>query len=110
MPYSQRTKYGYLYEIPSNNGDSICAQHCIKAVNSTSPNGRIVLVVPEGFLFRRDFTKVREYLLKHCQLQSVISLPQGVFLLYTGVKTDIIYATRVNQKIKSHERKNFLVL
>ena len=61
--------------------------------------------VPEGFLFRKDLTKTREYLLDHCQLQSIISLPQGVFLPYTGVKTDIIYATKVNQKVKSSARK-----
>ena len=30
---------------------------------------------------------------------------QGVFLPYTGVKTDIIYATKVNKKIKSSEKK-----
>ena len=103
MPYSQKTKYGNLYDLPSKNGDSICVQHCIKAVNSAAPNGRMALVVPEGFLFRKDLTKTREYLLNNCQLQSVISLPQGVFLPYTGVKTDIIYATKVNQKIKQLE-------
>lgn len=65
----------------------------------------MALVVPEGFLFRKDLTKTREYLLDHCQLQSIISLPQGVFLPYTGVKTDIIYATKVNQKVKSSEKK-----
>jgi len=43
--------------------------------------------------------------LDNCQLQSIISLPQGVFLPYTGVKTDIIYATKVNQKIKKSEKK-----
>ena len=108
MPYSQKTKYGNLYDLPSNNGDSICVQHCIKAVDSASENGRIALVVPEGFLFRKDLTKTREYLLENCQLQSVISLPQGVFLPYTGVKTDIIYATKVNRKISSSEkRKDF---
>lgn len=108
MPYSQKTKYGNLYDLPSNNGDSICVQHCIKAVNSASENGRIALVVPEGFLFRKDLTKTREYLLKNCQLESVISLPQGVFLPYTGVKTDIIYAAKVNKKISSSEkRKDF---
>ncbi|WP_085875687.1 N-6 DNA methylase [Peptoniphilus vaginalis] len=108
MPYSQKTKYGNLYDLPSNNGDSICIQHCIKAVDSASENGRIALVVPEGFLFRKDLTKTREYLLENCQLQSVISLPQGVFLPYTGVKTDIIYATKVNRKISSSEkRKDF---
>lgn len=44
-------------------------------------------------------------MLENCQLQSVISLPQGVFLPYTGVKTDIIYATKVNRKISSSERR-----
>lgn len=105
MPYSQKTKYGSLYDLPSTNGDSICVQHCMKAINSAAPNGRMALVVPEGFLFRKDLTKTREYLLDHCQLQSIISLPQGVFLPYTGVKTDIIYATKVNQKVNSSEKK-----
>lgn len=105
MPYSQITKHGNLYDLPSTNGDSICVQHCMKAINSTSENGRMALVVPEGFLFRKDLTKTREYLLKNCQLQSIISLPQGVFLPYTGVKTDIIYATKVNRKIKTSERR-----
>ena len=105
MPYSQKTKHGSLYDLPSTNGDSICVQHCMKAINSASENGRMALVVPEGFLFRKDLTKTREYLLENCQLQSIISLPQGVFLPYTGVKTDIIYATKVNQKVKSSEKK-----
>lgn len=105
MPYSQKTKHGKLYDLPSANGDSICVQHCIKAVKCTADNGRMALVVPEGFLFRKDMAKTREYLLDRCQLQSIISLPQGVFLPYTGVKTDIIYATKVNQKIKTSEKK-----
>ena len=108
MPYSQKTKYGSLYDVPSNNGDSICVQHCIKAIDATAENGRIALVLPEGFLFRKDLTKAREYLLEKCQLQSIISLPQGVFLPYTGVKTNILYATKVNQKVKSADkRKDF---
>ena len=108
MPYSQKTKHGSLYDLPSTNGDSICVQHCIKAINSAAPDGRMAIVVPEGFLFRKDLTKIREYLLERCQLQSIISLPQGVFLPYTGVKTDIIYATKVNRKVKASEkRKDF---
>ena len=105
MPYSQKTKHGNLYDLPSTNGDSICVQHCMKAINSAAENGRMALVVPEGFLFRKDLAKTREYLLEHCQLQSIISLPQGVFLPYTGVKTDIIYATNVNKKVKASEKK-----
>jgi len=108
MPYSQKTKCGGLYDIPSANGDSVCVQHCMKAINGLSENGRMALVVPEGFLFRKDLAKTREYLLMHAQLQSVISLPQGVFLPYTGVKTNIIYATKVNQKVPAkNKRKDF---
>ena len=110
MPYSQKTKHGSLYDLPSTNGDSICVQHCMKAINSAAENGRMAIVVPEGFLFRKDLAKTREYLLDHCQLQSIISLPQGVFLPYTGVKTDIIYATKVNKKNSDFRKKEkFLV-
>ena len=106
MPYSQKTKYGHLYDLPSNNGDSVCVQHCMKAINSAADNGRMALVVPEGFLFRKDLAKTREYLLENAQLQSIISLPQGVFLPYTAVKTNIIYATKVNQKTPSSQRRD----
>lgn len=41
MPYSQKTKYGNLYDLPSANGDSICVQHCMKAINSAAENGRM---------------------------------------------------------------------
>lgn len=101
MPYSQKTRYGNKYDIPTNNGDSICMQHCLKAIDRTTENGRIVAVVPEGFLFRKDLSKTREYLMENANLRSVISLPQGVFLPYTGVKTNILYF----DKVKHPERK-----
>jgi len=108
MPYSQKTKHGSLYDLPSTNGDSICVQHCMKAISSASENGRMAIVVPEGFLFRKELAKTREYLLENSELQSIISLPQGVFLPYTGVKTNIIFATKINQKIsKSQKKKNY---
>ena len=94
MPYSQKTKYGSLYDLPSNNGDSICVQHCMRAVSAAAENGRLAIVVPEGFLFRKDLVKTRELLLREFQINSIISLPRGVFLPYTGVKTNIIYASR----------------
>jgi len=105
MPYSQKTKHGGLYDLPSANGDSICVQHCMKAIDAAAENGRMALVVPEGFLFRRDLAKIREYLLERAQLQSIISLPQGVFLPYTGVKTNIIYAVKINQKVPAANRR-----
>lgn len=109
MPYAQKTKYGGLYDLPSTNGDSICIQHCIKAINKTSENGRMALIVPEGFLFRKDLQKTRKYLLDRCVLKSIISLPQGVFLPYTWVKTNILYCTNVKQKKKQDKFRYFSV-
>ena len=102
MPYSQTTEYGNLYDLPTHNGDSICVQHCIRAIDKTYPNGRMAIVVPEGFLFRKDLKKTREYLLKNTYLQTVVSLPQGVFLPYTGVKTDILFCTKIGQKAQQN--------
>lgn len=103
MPYSQKTKHFNKYDVPSKNGDSICVQHCIKSINGLSENGRMAIVVPEGFLFRKDLEKTREYLLEKCNLKSVISLPQGVFLPYTGVKTDILYCEKINNTKRKNE-------
>jgi len=100
MPYSQNTEYGSLYDIPTNNGDSVCVQHCIRAISKSAPNGRIAIVVPEGLLFRKDLQKTREYILKNTYLQSIISLPQGVFMPYTSVKADILYLTKIKQNVK----------
>ncbi len=103
MPYSQKTEYGAYYDLQSSNGDSICIQHCIKAINKSSGNGRMAIIVPEGFLFRKDMQKTREYLLDRCYLKSIISLPQGVFLPYTGVKTNILYCTEIKNKKKQEK-------
>jgi type I restriction enzyme M protein len=107
MPYSQTTEYGSLYDIPTKNGDSICVQHCIKAIDKTAENGRLAIVVPEGFLFRKDLAKTRKYLLEKCELQSIISLPTGVFLPYTGVKTNVVYLKKVNKKSTKNHYWNF---
>lgn len=103
MPYSQKTEYGSYYDLPSNKGDSICIQHCIKAIDRISEKGRLAVIIPEGFLFRKDMQKTREYLLDRCYLKSIISLPQGAFLPYTGVKTNILYCTDIKKKRKQEK-------
>lgn len=96
IPFSQTTEFGALYYngISRKNGDSTCVLHCLRALKE---GGRMALVVPEGFLFRKDISRVREFLLSNAKLQGVISLPQGAFLPYTGIKTDILYFTNAHQ-------------
>jgi len=54
--------------------------------------GRACVIVPEGVLFNSGKTHqaTRKLLLTDCTLEGIISLPSGVFLPYTGVKTSII--------------------
>lgn len=80
----------YYNGIAKNSGDAACVLHCLRNLKE---GGRMALVVPEGFLFRTDLANVRAFLLSKAKLHAVISLPQGTFLPYTRVKTDILYFT-----------------
>lgn len=97
IPFSQNKKnytYSHLYEggLAKNNGDSVCILHLFKALRK---GGRMAAIVPEGFLFRKELANVRKFLTDNADLRLVASLPQGVFLPYTGVKTDIIFLENV---------------
>jgi len=94
-PYSQETDYGEYYPIPSKQADPIFLQSIIKSLRK---NGRAGVIVPEGLLWRGgNFKKTREYILQECEVEAIISLPSGVFLPYTDVKTDIIIFKKGNQ-------------
>lgn len=95
VPFSQKTDFSYLYEnsLAKNSGDGVCALHCFKSVKK---GGRMALIIPEGFLVNRDLKGVRKFLLNNSILKTVISLPRGVFLPYTNVKTYILYFTDIH--------------
>lgn len=59
-------------------------------------DGKAAVIVPEGVLFNSGgvYKKVRELLLRDCDLEAVISLPSGVFNPYTAVKTSILLFTK----------------
>jgi type I restriction enzyme M protein len=96
IPFTQKTEHSnkYYNGLAKNNGDGACILHCLKALKE---GGRMAVVVPEGFLFKKELEGVRRFLLEKAKLQSVISLPQGCFLPYTGVKTDILYFTNAHE-------------
>lgn len=58
--------------------------------------GKAAVIIPEGVLFGSSNAQkaTREILLKDNQLEAVISLPQGAFKPYTGVKTAILIFTK----------------
>ncbi len=57
-------------------------------------DGKAGVVVPEGVLFQTNnsaYKALKKELLEKFNLHSIVSLPEGVFLPYSGVKTSILF-------------------
>nr|WP_253308331.1 N-6 DNA methylase [Rickettsia endosymbiont of Ceutorhynchus assimilis] len=99
MPFSlgNYDEYSGLYKLGSSNSNSLCIEHCFNAIDSSSGNPRIGMVIPEGILFDNKFKKLREYIYKNSYVKDIVSLPAGTFKPYTEVRTSLLYLTKVNQ-------------
>lgn len=59
------------------------------------PGGRAGLVLPDGTLFGEGVkTRIKEELLKECNLHTIVRLPNGVFNPYTGIRTNLLFFTK----------------
>lgn len=65
------------------------------ALSQLKPQGRAVIAVPEGFLFRGGVEReLRQHLLEHGQVEAVVGLPAGSFAPYAGVKGALLLLRR----------------
>jgi len=55
--------------------------------------GRAAVVIPEGILFQSGaaYKNFKEKLISECNVHSIVSLPAGIFLPYSAVKTSVIF-------------------
>ena len=69
----------------------------LRIIKMLQNGGRAAVIVPDGVLFssNKNAQKVRKQLLHDCSLTAVISLPSGVFKPYAGVKTSILFFTKI---------------
>ncbi|MFT6067894.1 MAG: type I restriction enzyme M protein [Bacteriovoracaceae bacterium] len=76
--------------IEANATELLFLQHMEKTLKV---NGRAGVIVPEGVLFQTNsaYKQFKEKLIKDCNVHSVVSLPAGVFLPYSAVKTSVIF-------------------
>ena len=80
------------FTIRSGSTEVLFLQHIAK---NLARKGRAAVVVPEGVLFRGGADqRVRERLLREFNVHTVLSLPAGCFLPYTGVKTNVLFFNR----------------
>jgi type I restriction enzyme M protein len=62
------------------------------------PGGRAGLVLPDGTLFGEGVkTRIKESLLRDCNLHTIVRLPNGVFNPYTGIRTNLLFFTKGEQ-------------
>jgi len=56
-------------------------------------DGRVGIVLPDGFLFGNDNTKVaiKKKLLEECNLHTIIRLPGTIFAPYTSIATNLLF-------------------
>ncbi len=79
-------------------------------VDSLKPGGTCGVIVNEGFLFGRNNAamQIRKYILDKTELQAVVSLPQGVFNPYAGVKTSFLIFKKPILEVIASEAKQSL--
>lgn len=80
------------FRVRSSATECLFLQHIMA---NLAKGGRAAVVIPEGVLFRGGpDQKVRKELLEHFNVHTILSLPAGCFLPYTGVKTNVIFFDR----------------
>lgn len=93
-PWGQRIESHGLdhFPIPSTDSTALFVQH---ALSQLRPEGRAVVVVPQGFLFQQGKpAALRQWLLERHRVDAVISLPDGAFLPHTSIKAAVLVLRR----------------
>lgn len=80
------------FRVHSGATECLFLQHIMA---NLAKGGRAGVIIPEGVLFRGGpGQKVRKELLEQFDVHSILSLPAGCFLPYTGVKTNVLFFNR----------------
>ena len=80
------------FTIRSGSTEILFLQHIM---TNLATGGLAAVIIPEGVLFRGGpDARVRKRLLQEFDIHTILSLPAGCFLPYTGVKTNVLFFTR----------------
>lgn len=94
-PFGGKEKEQVLqnFPIPSTATELLFLQYFMKYLKK---DGRAAIIFPEGILFQAGgaFKQVKQELLDNFNVHTIVSLPAGIFLPYSGVKTNIVFFDR----------------
>lgn len=86
------------FRVRSGATECLFLQHIMR---NLAKGGRAAVILPEGVSFRGGpDQKVRQELLEQFNLHTILSLPAGCFLPYTGVKTNVLFFDRPKEAPK----------
>lgn len=93
-PYGGTEKKSVQQNFPTELRDSETADlFMVEILYRIKDNGRVGIVLPDGFLFGTDNTKVaiKKKLLEECNLHTIIRLPGSIFAPYTSIATNLLF-------------------
>lgn len=93
-PYGGTEKKSVQQNFPTELRNSETADlFIVEILYRLKQNGRVGIVLPDGFLFGTDNTKVaiKKKLMEECNLHTIIRLPGSIFAPYTGIATNLLF-------------------
>ena len=93
-PYGGTEKKSVQQNFPTELRDSETADlFMVEILYRLKQKGRVGIVLPDGFLFGADNTKVaiKKKLLEECNLHTIIRLPGSIFAPYTSIATNLLF-------------------
>lgn len=91
--------------IKTNNNKRLELNFLIKAIEMLKSGGKALIIVPEGIMEAPTLSPLREYILKQCKIDTIISLPKFSFAPYTKWKTYVLFLQKRAKPLKSIEDK-----
>lgn len=98
-PYGGSEKADVKNHFPSDLASSETADLFMSVIMyRLKKNGRVAVILPDGFLFGTDNAKVniKKKLLSEFNLHTIIRMPGSVFAPYTSITTNILFFDRTN--------------
>jgi len=92
-PFEEETEENGLQIVykPVVNSQRLEVNFLVKIVDMLKPTGKAMVIIPDGILEATTLSPLREWFLKTCKLEKIVSLPKHAFAPYTHEKTYAIF-------------------
>ena len=110
-PFGGRISREGLEHFPIKTSDTagLFIQH---ALSQLRPDGRAVIAVPHGILFRGgQEQRLREMLIKEHDVEAIVSLPAGTFAPYTSIPSSILVIGKKGptERVRMVDAEEFII-